>query len=212
MKKHRNIILKGRTYDLFRIDYDPANTDITGITSRLYATLARNSSDSALEFLLNPLVMWNKAPFPELGHKDLLPMQNGNGACYQSQWLFRQKIRNTLQTLTGRESKKAAGLISSSYRTRCHEVDRSSLLLLKPSVLVDEHDEQRVTSAKFQHAIKWNLYNNRVGFALKLMACFKGPDRTAEEYEDLLERCMYSFMLANKTAVRGPKAITKGLV
>lgn len=179
---HPEIILQGRTCDLFRSDYDAANHDITGIRRRLTSKPTSGGSDAELEFLLNPLVKWNKAPFPQLSQQHLMPYQNSNGLeCYRSQWVYRQQVLHSIRPIDRHEREKVVRDIKSSVRARCYKVDRDSLLLLKPKELTYDRNAQRMTSGQYQHAVEWNLSRQTVGFGAKLMACFDGLERTSEE-------------------------------
>lgn len=70
-------------------------------------------------------------------------------------------------------------------------------------VLADDQLAPQNHKAK-EHARQWNLCDYESGLATELKACFEGGKRTSEEYEDLIERCLFRFGGANKRAMLGP--------
>ena len=91
----------------------------------------------------------------------------------------------------------------SRVRQRCIKVDPSSNLLLDPFELGNQINED--DTRRFQ---KWSLHGKGTGLEAKLMECFTNPDSTTAEYEDLIERTLFHYKLANQSAMMGPETDT----
>jgi hypothetical protein len=206
---HPHIHLLGRTPDGFRIDYTPTTGGVTGIKSRLQKATAGQSAIQKMDLLLKPLVKKNREAFQETKNiKNRSKIVGGYGLdnrSYRSVWLHNQKLFTSVHPISWYRRKDVVAAVVQAYCKQCGKVDPDSLLLKNPSgeelgVIEDE---------KREHVREWSLYDNTSGFASKLLSCFDGPERSSEDYEDLIERMMYLFRSANQGAVYGPKETGK---
>ncbi|KAK3699526.1 hypothetical protein LTR37_016395 [Vermiconidia calcicola] len=210
------MILLGRTLDNFRTNYDPDATNVTSIKSRLSKLIPSQDGYTSVERLLCPLLATNRKAFPEIKKtKQLNPMIKLNVASYRSKLIHNQRYFNGVSWSSRTEATAAA---VQAMRACCNKVDPESLLLLSPKdvaekkrmddekkgvddkLLTDEEDERD----RIEGVLEWSLFDKENGFAIKVKACFDDPALRPAEYEDLVERTLYSSKRANPSAIYGP--------
>jgi hypothetical protein len=199
--KCSNMLLRGRTQDGFRIDYCPDSHGIFSISSRLDNPLSKRDLE-AIGTLLRPLVKSNREAFPEAfeGHAKIKSkgpnFKKIDATSFTSCWVYKKHVLTRIGPISSSKQTKVVHAIVKAYRDQCTKLQSSSPLLDNPNgpEMRQEEDHTR------QHAIEWNLHGTKLGFATKLLACFE-QDRSSEEYDDMLEREMYLFKLANRSAV-----------
>ncbi|KAK3701082.1 hypothetical protein LTR37_015644 [Vermiconidia calcicola] len=181
-------ILLGRTHGHFRINYDPDATNVTSIKSRVRKLVPSQDDYMSIERLLCPLVATNKKTFAEIKPKQL--------ATKPMSW--------------SRRTEAVAAAVE-AMRARCKEVDPESLLLLSPKDVAEKNgiDDKLFTDEEDgrdgnEVVMEWSLFDMENGFATKVKACFDDPALRPAEYEDLVERVLYSFKRANPSAIYGP--------
>jgi hypothetical protein len=194
--------LTGRTSDGFRIDYKPGTGGVTGIKSRLQKASIRESAIEKMDLLLQPLVKSNTAAFEATknvkNRSKIVGAHWLDGRHYRSVWLHKQKLYDSVHPISWYRRKDVVTAVVQTHRERCGKVDPGSLLLKDPSSLGVIEDEKR------EHIREWSLFDDTGGLTAKLLSCFDGPERSSEEYEDLVERMMYLFKLGSPNAVYGP--------
>lgn len=146
----------------------------------------------ALKRLLRPLIATNRIAFSAQGEKELRGARLDERD-YRSSWIFDQKLFHKLHPVTLSKRDGVVSEVVRRMRERCEMVDPGSSLLLV-----------RRSPSKKQRSDEWNLTGEE-GLASKVRACFEGPECRAEEYEDRIERVLYSYKVANMSAVKGAK-------
>ncbi|KAK4546052.1 hypothetical protein LTR36_002189 [Oleoguttula mirabilis] len=221
-EKHSGMELRGRTFSLFRIDYDPTVSGITGVRSRLEAVIASKDRVLETEYLLRPLLLWNPAVFPEIARKQLerckdgreggrdfvgwqvtMQSRRGDAKRYQSSWLHHWEAYNDIKPITSDKREAVVAAVVASCRSRCQKVCPESLLLHDLTVLAQRTAEEGAGMAEANHAREWSLVNATGAFGAKVLACFDGQGCPSEQCEDLIERCLYGFKIFNRAAVYG---------
>jgi hypothetical protein len=207
------IVLQGRTSDLFRIDYDPDATGCTSIQSRLRKAIATGDLED-VDYLMRPVMKSNYLAFSEVDdiEKKQVPVRRRlTENSYHSFWLH-QQILKKFTPLSKSKSAAVVDYIVNRHRGLCRDRHPHSLLLRPVPELASElrKGQLNIDEDQLNHVREWSLYGKGGGFAAKVQACFDGPERSAEDYEDLLERKMYEFKFENPSAVHGPNAKKNG--
>ncbi|KAK5164078.1 uncharacterized protein LTR77_010169 [Saxophila tyrrhenica] len=218
----RTMKIRGRTPDYYRINFDPSAQDITGVSRRLHDLLSANQhlpAGQVLEILdeqsCRPFALSNRKDVPgakKIGTIGQYP-QHIDNRHYVSCWNDRLEALAVCEA-AGWSLKEVVAAVIQSVRARCEKLDPDSLLLRDPNDL-ESHDLSArhvlsrsarrkrpppSTAELRKHVGEWSLRDEVAGFARKVQECFDQPDRTNEQYADMVERELYCFKLANKKA------------
>ena len=195
-----SMTLRGRTADFFRINYDPTAKDITSLRGRMGKLLPPKGDHLSLELLLCPLVSSNPRIFG-IKPKKLAARVKLDEAPYHSFWIHHQREIEKVSPITcWPRRKEIIATIVEMARKRCEKVDPGSALPRKPADLPNVlagHEQERVR--------EWSLHGVDTGLGAKVRGCFNSTERPPREYEDLIERTLYCFKCANRSAIYGPK-------
>ena len=189
--------LRGRTTNLFRIDYSPKRDDVIGIKSRLEKLISPEIDYAGIEALLSPLVFTNPRVFA-WSFEEVITTQQLQECTFHNSWCWSTKRIKQVKPVTWAKRIDVVAGILRTVRSRCIKVDPDSMLLLDPHKLEDLMDEDDT-----QHFREWNLHGEDTGLATKLMACFIDSERSTAEYADLIERTLFCYKIANQTAIYG---------
>lgn len=199
-----NLILLGRTAGFFRINYDPTARDITSIWSRLGGIFSTGGNESidyiALERLLFPFVSSNRERFTIPAAKKL-STDGGrrlDERSYRSSWFHNQALFNEISPIDLPKRDAVISSVIEAMTEKCRKVDPNSLLLLSPYVKSGGEEEN-------EHRCQWGLSSLYSGLVARIRECFSGPEVHSEVYEDRIEQVLYSYKMANKTAIYGAR-------
>ena len=193
--KTPNMILRGRTAEMFRIDYDPKSDHVTGIKSRATELMSLDFDYTGLEALLSPLVTAN---LKTLGYKSkqISTIHRFEDYLYHDSWCWGFARIDQVKPVTWDKRRSVVIGIWTIVRQRCMSVNPFSKLFFDPNQL-----ENLMNDDDMQHCREWSLHGEDTGLARKLMECFSNPERSTAEYEDLIERTLYCYKIANKSAM-----------
>lgn len=207
-KPRREPILRGRTPDLYRIDFAPAATGVTSISGRLRSSLQKPNWKADVEELMSLFVAWNKSAYPDITPGQMVvrvrPKENEEER-YRSCWLHHQTTYNVITPVTWYKRKETVAAVVQSVRERCQKMNPGSLLLCDgaSSTAAPEAKNMYAREMEKVNQREWSLMKDTEGFGAQVMSCFYGKEVTWAEYEDRIERCLYAFRSANKDAVYG---------
>lgn len=196
--KHANLILYGRTMELFRIRYDPQHDDITGVKSRLQQLMSTDIDYASIEALLSPLIATNHHAFG-LRRQEIIMPYRLKPSSYKDSWSWDLEGMKKVKPVTWNNRIKIVTGLLKCVRERCMTVDPCSKLLLSPNELDDLNNAAATT-----HFQEWSLHREDEGLAAKFMQCFNNRERTTLEYKDLIERTLYRYKLEHPSALFGP--------
>lgn len=188
---HPGMLLEGRGLNSLRINYAPAARDITSIHARVHKAQAVDLGNKDIDKMLQPLIAWNRSAFmdiPEHIFRDYAAKcTKGRRSNYESQWEFQRGCYKKIRPITWEKREQIVASIYYRLRQQHARVKPSSKLLYASS--------NKAHDGKARN--KWGLTDVKEGFGKKLMECFEDPTASSEEYQDLLEACLYAFEASN---------------
>lgn len=209
LKKYPKIFLRGRGFGQIRIDYHPKGSGPNSILTLWAHSQTAEGSIASLEALLQPLAIWNKDAFPELGEEFQPNVGGVNDSChkgrdpFESKWKEYGRARDLLLSPIGYDRDEVIEALVLDMRRKCQMRDSKSTLLLDPKQVVGSQEWTSNKSGFLKKRLQdWSLFDVDHGFGAQIKLVFEEAGLSAEQYAERIERRISAFADANPTAVR----------
>lgn len=188
---------KARTHDGRRIHYDPDAKGPFGVSHKLQEVMAMSDRLWDIEVLLRPFGHMHKKLLCQRLTKYMLSLVKDFAPRprFQAVWKYFGDLRERIVPISKSNSQETVRIVVEHTRQRCKDLHPECLLLKKAMNTGSEEVDI------------YSLHTETEGLGAQIGACFLGPKRSAGQYEELIERRLYTFLVSHPYAVNPRRKI-----